>query len=254
MNSLISLATFRSALTLSAPMHMRTMATKAAAASTSTKVKTTKKTDAKETKAAKATKTIKAKVPKVKAEKPAKPVKITPIVLPKRPSTAWNMFFMEHLDKVKASGRAIVPIQETPKAAAAWKALSESEKKVYTDTYQRNMVAYHKQIESRLQELTPAEYKLENSRRQALRAAGKKGLPSLKDPNAPKRPLSSFFRFSQDQRAAGKHADLDISERAKAYAAEWESASQSTKDRYNEEARKAQAEYQAKKAAYEAGN
>lgn len=137
---------------------------------------------------------------------------------------------MEHLDKVKASGRAIVPIQETPKAATAWKALSESEKKVYTDTYQRNLAAYHKQIESRLQELTPAEYKLENSRRQALRAAGKKGLPSLKDPNAPKRPLSSFFRFAQDQRAAGKHADLDVSERAKAYAAEWVSASQSTKD------------------------
>ncbi|KAF9332522.1 exp1-like protein [Podila minutissima] len=251
MNSLINLTAFRSALTISAPMHMRTMATKAAAASTATKAKTTKKTDTKETKAAKATKTTKAKIPKTNAEKP---VKITPVVLPKRPSTAWNMFFMEHLDKIKASGRTVVPIQETPKAAAAWKALSESEKKVYTDTYQRNMDAYHKQIESRLQELTPAEYKLENSRRQALRAAGKKGLPALKDPNAPKRPLSSFFRFSQDQRAAGKHADLDISERAKAYAAEWESASQSTKDRYNEEARKAQAEYKVEKAAYEAGN
>ncbi|KAF9315348.1 exp1-like protein [Podila horticola] len=248
MNSLINLTTFRSALTISAPMHMRTMATKAAAASTATKAKTTKKADSKDTK------TTKAKVPKAKAEKPVKPVKITPIVLPKRPSTAWNLFFMEHLDKVKASGRAIVPIQETPKAATAWKALSESEKKVYTDTYQRNLAAYHKQIESRLQELTPAEYKLENSRRQALRAAGKKGLPSLKDPNAPKRPLSSFFRFAQDQRAAGKHADLDVSERAKAYAAEWVSASQSTKDRYVEDARKAQAEYQTKKAAYEAGN
>ncbi|KAF9371236.1 exp1-like protein [Podila verticillata] len=249
MNSLINLTAFRSALTISAPMHVRTMATKAAA-STAAKAKTTKK-DTKDTKD-KATKTTKSKAPKVKAEKPAKPVKITPVVLPKRPSTAWNMFFMEHLDKVKASGRAIVPIQETPKAAADWKALSASEKQAYTDIYQRNMTVYHKQIEARLQELTPAEYKLENTRRQALRAAGKKGLPSLKDPNAPKRPLSSFFRFAQDQRAQGQHADLPLNERAKAFAAAWENASQSTKDRYIEDARKAQAEYQVKKTAYEA--
>lgn len=69
MNSLINLTTFRSALTISAPMHMRTMATKAAAASTATKAKTTKKADSKDTK------TTKAKVPKAKAEKPVKPVK-----------------------------------------------------------------------------------------------------------------------------------------------------------------------------------
>lgn len=72
MNSLISLAAFRSALTISAPMHMRTMATKAAA-STAAKAKTAKK-DTKETKD-KANKTTKVKAPKVKAEKPAKPVK-----------------------------------------------------------------------------------------------------------------------------------------------------------------------------------
>lgn len=50
--------------------------------------------------------------------------------MPKRPSTAWGLFFVEHLDKVRASGKAVVPTVETVVASAQWKQLSDAQKQV----------------------------------------------------------------------------------------------------------------------------
>ncbi|KAG0327525.1 exp1-like protein [Podila humilis] len=258
MNSLINLAAFRSALSITSSVQMRAMATKAAAASaatTTTKAKTTKdadkkKTAKKTTKSTKQTKDVTAK----KAEKPVKPVKIAPVTMPKRPLSGWNLFYMEHLDKARAAGRKIVPMDETPLASRAWKALSDAEKQVYNDRHKAAAVEYNKKIQIRLDELTPADFKLENTRRQALRAAGKRGIPNLKDPNAPKRPLSSFFRYAQDQRAAGTYSDLPLREQAKAFAVSWGGVDKSVKERYANEARKEQEQYKLAKAAYEANN
>jgi hypothetical protein len=50
--------------------------------------------------------------------------------MPKRPSTAWGLFFVEHLDKVRASGKPVVPTTETVIASAQWKQLSDAQKQV----------------------------------------------------------------------------------------------------------------------------
>lgn len=50
--------------------------------------------------------------------------------MPKRPSTAWGLFFVEHLDKVRASGKPVVPTTETLVASAQWKQLSDAQKQV----------------------------------------------------------------------------------------------------------------------------
>lgn len=125
---------------------------------------------------------------------------------------------------------------------------------VYKDKYNANLIEFKKNTSKRLEELTPEEFKIENARRQALRAAGKRGLPSLKDPNAPKRPLSSFFRFAQDQRKEGKFASLPIKEQAKAIAESWSKAPEHEKSRYTELARDANEKYKAERAAYLAVN
>ena len=122
---------------------------------------------------------------------------------------------------------------------------------MYTDKYKTSREAYEKQISARLQELTPAEFKLENSRRQALRALGKKGLPSLKDPNAPKRPLSSYFLYANEQRTSGKFAHLPIQEQAKAFAQAWKEVPELEKTRLTEKFKVAQEAYKNEKAAYE---
>ncbi|KAF9910089.1 exp1-like protein [Lobosporangium transversale] len=260
-------ASFRSLTLASATVPIqavRAMATKAAGSSTATSTRA-KKTDltlkaTKDAKTTKTTKTIKEasnkKIPteatKSKKAEPVKPKKIAPLELPKRPSSPWTLFFKEHLDKVKASGKTVVPVQETVNASAAWKQLTPDQKQVYEDRYRANMEDFKRQMEQRLQELTPAEFGLENSRRRALRATGKKNLPSLKDPNAPKRPLSSFFRFVQEQRAAGEFASLPVKERTRSFADAWAKVPESEKARYAEQARNALAEYKAAKAAYEA--
>ncbi|KAF9133495.1 exp1-like protein [Mortierella sp. GBA39] len=254
---MFSLSAFRSALTLSATQPMRAMSVKAAAASTTTKTKAKKESTTTTKKAAstkdKATKKEAAK-PKAKKDVPAKPKKVEALSMPKRPSTAWGLFFVEHLDKVRASGKAVIPTAETVVASAQWKQLSDAQKQVYKDKYSANLVEFKKNTSKRLEELTPEEFKIENARRQALRAAGKRGLPSLKDPNAPKRPLSSFFRYAQDQRKEGNFASLSIKEQAKAIAESWSKAPELEKSRYSELAREANEKYKAERAAYLASN
>ncbi|KAI7826626.1 high mobility group box domain-containing protein [Gamsiella multidivaricata] len=176
---------------------------------------------------------------------------VEPLPMPKRPNTSWTLFYMEHLDNVKASGKSIVPTAETAAASALWKQLSAEEKQVYEDKYRADFERFKKETEERLQQLTPAEFKLENSRRQALRATGKKGLPSLKDPNAPKRPLSGFFRFAQDLRKSGEYANMPVNEQAKAFAEAWSKASDSVKTPYNQASHAALQKYKEEKAVYD---
>ncbi|KAG0203147.1 exp1-like protein [Mortierella sp. GBA30] len=225
---------------------VRTMAVKAGASAAASKPSKAKKESAPK-KSEKASKSKKAAaIPKPKLKK------IAALPMPKRPSTSWSLFFVEHLDKVRASGQNVIPTKESAVAAAHWKEMTDAQKQVYKDRYEANMAEFKRQTEGRLQELTPAEYKIENSRRQALRAAGKKGLPSLKDPNAPKRPLSSFFRFAQDQRGSGKYSHLPLKEQANAFADAWTKVSGSEKARYTELSRTALEAYKKEKAAYEA--
>ncbi|KAF9178307.1 exp1-like protein [Haplosporangium sp. Z 767] len=222
---------------------IRTMAAKATAASA------TAKTSAKSKKADTA-KEVKA--PKSKTAAPPKPKKVAALPMPKRPNTSWTLFYVEHLNKVRATGKKLVPTEETAAASAIWKQLSAEQKKVYEDKYRAELAEYKIQIEKRLQELTPDQIRIENSRRQALRAAGKKNMPSLRDPNAPKRPISSYFRYAQDQRSAGKYADLPLKEQSILMAKDWKNISQAEKDRYTEQARLASEEYNKEKAAYDA--
>ncbi|KAG0055927.1 exp1-like protein [Gryganskiella cystojenkinii] len=259
----MSLSAFRSVLSQVRPFNavqqpIRFMAVKATAASTATKVKSAtapktapaKKTDSTAKKSTKTTKT-KAEKPK-KAVAPPKPKKIPAVDLPKRPSTSWALFFVEHLEKVRASGKPVIPTTEGTVAAAIWKNLTPVQKQVYTDRYKTSRAAYEKQISSRLQELTPAEFELENSRRRALKAAGKKGMKLLRDPNAPKRPLSSYFLFAQEQRESGKFADLPIKEQAVAMANAWKEISEREKSRFADQSKINLEAYKAQKVAYNA--
>ncbi|CAO3574888.1 unnamed protein product [Mortierella alpina] len=240
---------------------IRTMAVKAAGASAVSKPKAKKETSSPtKTKATKAaspkassSKAALASKPKAKTVVPApKPKKAEALPMPKRPSTSWGLFFVEHLAKVRASGQNVVPTKESAIASARWKEMSESEKQVYKDKYRADLEEFKRQTEERLQELTPAQYKIENSRRQALRAAGKKSLPSLKDPNAPKRPLSSFFLFAQEQRNTGKFSHLPLKEQAATFAEAWDKSAD--KNTYLERSRVAMEAYKKEKAAYEAQN
>ena len=78
----------------------------------------------------------------------------------------------------------------------------------------------------------------------------------MKDPNAPKRPLSAFFVFSADRRAAIKEEqpELAVKDIARALGAEWSELSDDDKKPYQDKAEvlkvnyaKAMEEYNASK-------
>lgn len=177
---------------------------------------------------------------------------VEPLEMPKRPPTTWAMFFMDHLAKVKSTGKDVVPIQESAIASALWGQLPSAQRDAYEEKFKAANEKFKQDRKHRLENLTPEEIKLENSRRAALRAAGKKSLPRLKDVNAPKRPLSSYFRFSQDLRQSGKYSGMPVSEQAKLYGSAWAEAPKAEKDRYTELSRAAQEKYKVEKAAYDA--
>jgi hypothetical protein len=72
----------------------------------------------------------------------------------------------------------------------------------------------------------------------------------VKDPNAPKRPLSAYMFFAKDQRAAilKKNPSFGVTDVAKALGAQW--AKTTDKSKYEKEAAKDKARYEAAMAKY----
>jgi hypothetical protein len=73
-----------------------------------------------------------------------------------------------------------------------------------------------------------------------------------KDPNAPKRPLSAFFIFSQDERPKVKsqNASLSVADVAKVIGEKWRSAPDDLKRRYEKAAKEAKERYEIEMQAY----
>lgn len=76
--------------------------------------------------------------------------------------------------------------------------------------------------------------------------------PKQKDPNAPKRPLSAFFIFSQDERPKIKltNAALSVADVAKVIGEKWRSAPDDLKRRYEKSAKEAKERYEIELQAY----
>ncbi|CAF1390073.1 unnamed protein product [Adineta steineri] len=75
---------------------------------------------------------------------------------------------------------------------------------------------------------------------------------SQKDPNAPKRPLSTFFLFSADERPKIKkdNPSLSVADIAKVIGERWRSIGEDRKKHYEERARTEKERYEREIAAY----
>ncbi|CAF3712203.1 unnamed protein product [Rotaria sordida] len=73
-----------------------------------------------------------------------------------------------------------------------------------------------------------------------------------KDPNAPKRPLSAFFIFSQDERPKIKlqNASLSVADVAKVIGEKWRAAPDDLKRKYEKAAKEAKERYEIELQAY----
>ncbi|KAF5352061.1 hypothetical protein D9758_009399 [Tetrapyrgos nigripes] len=87
--------------------------------------------------------------------------------------------------------------QAAKEAGAEYTSLSAEEKEPYKRRSQQMKEAREREHTAYMRTLTPEDIKRENAFRAAQRKAGKSRKPNIKDPNAPKKPLSAYFMFLQ---------------------------------------------------------
>jgi len=153
--------------------------------------------------------------------------------------------------------------------AKEWHAMSAEQQKVYADKsavlkakYLPSLEAYKKtdeyaQYQAKLEQFKEDKKAYENADEMDVDSDGEELKVSMprkpKDDKCPKRPLSNYFLYAQDVRAATKEEfpDLKITELAKEISKKWKSLTEEEKQPFNDQADALKAKYKEDLKAYE---
>jgi hypothetical protein len=149
------------------------------------------------------------KAGKEKAEKPGPPPKPAKSKLrpPRQANSAWQLFFTDELNRAKAASIQPPSPGGTPihtklnvaqiakDAGAAYATMPEEQQAHYNAMVQESKNQYAIELAKWHATLTPEDIRAENAFRAQQRKEGKSRRGNLKDPNAPKKPLSAYFLF-----------------------------------------------------------
>ncbi|CDO73764.1 hypothetical protein BN946_scf185015.g92 [Trametes cinnabarina] len=117
---------------------------------------------------------------------------------PKLAPSAWQLYFTDWIQRHQASSSKKLNVAQAAKEAGQeYAKLSPEEKEPYKLRSQEAKAEREEQLKAYMRTLTPEDIKRENAYRTAQRKAGKSRKGNLKDPNAPKKPLSAYFMFLQ---------------------------------------------------------
>ncbi|KAH7343572.1 hypothetical protein B0J17DRAFT_182170 [Rhizoctonia solani] len=178
---------------------------------------------------------------------------------PKQAPSTWQIFFTEYLQNYKSTNpeRKLNVSQAAKDGGAAYKALSKDQKEIYRrkarlakDEYERELAAWQRT-------LTPEDIRQENVFRSAQRKAGKSRRSNLKDPNAPKKPLSAYFMFLQWIRADPARIrdvfgdETETTRQSVLAASKWRDLSDAEKKPFLAQAEREKLEYEAARKEYE---
>jgi len=138
--------------------------------------------------------------------------------------------------KKKHPNESVVFAEFSKKCADRWKTMSEKEKKRFHDMAEKDKKRYEGEM---------ADYKPPKGEK------GKKR-KRVKDPNAPKRALSAFFWFCNDERPKVKETmqDSTVGEVAKELGRRWNECTDEQKSKYEALAAKDKARYEKEINAY----
>jgi hypothetical protein len=143
----------------------------------------------------------------VKEEVVPKPPAKSHLHPPRQAQSMWQLFFTDELNKAKAAAasgdspggtphHAKLNVAQIAKdAGIAYANLTPTQKQYYTDKVQESKDQYAKDLAAWQATLTPEDIRVENAFRAQQRKEGKSRKGNLKDPNAPKKPLSAYFLF-----------------------------------------------------------
>lgn len=137
--------------------------------------------------------------------------------------------------KKKHPDENVVFSEFSRKCAERWKTMSEKEKKRFQEMADRDKSRY----ETEMQHYVPP-------------VGEKRGKKRAKDPNAPKRSLSAFFWFCNDERAAIKQTNPEfrVGDVAKELGKLWAQVEPEVKRKYEAMAERDKARYEREMSAY----
>ncbi|KAL5529999.1 hypothetical protein ACEPAF_6256 [Sanghuangporus sanghuang] len=122
---------------------------------------------------------------------------------PKLAPSTWQLYFTDWIQRHQMNNgdRKLNVAQAAKEAGAEYARLTSEEKEPFKRRSQALKEARERELSAWQRTLTPEDIKRENAFRTAQRRAGKSRKGNIKDPNAPKKPLSAYFMFLQHIRA-----------------------------------------------------
>ena len=134
---------------------------------------------------------------------------------PRQAQSAWQLFFTDELNKAKSTATLETSPGGTPQhvklnvaqiakdAGIAYASLDDGRRESYAQKVLESKEQYARDLEIWQKTLTPEDIRVENVFRAQQRKEGKSRKGNLKDPNAPKKPLSAYFLFLKGIREDG---------------------------------------------------
>lgn len=179
---------------------------------------------------------------------------------PKLAPSAWQLYFTDWIQRHQAtSPKKLNVAQAAKEAGQEYARLTPEEKEPYKRRSQAAKEAREREHSAYMRTLTPDDIKRENAFRTAQRKAGKSRKGNIKDPNAPKKPLSAYFMFLQRIRSDPVLVhevfgdETETTKQSVLAAAKWRSMTDEERKPFLAQAEQEKLEYEAARKLYEEG-
>lgn len=178
---------------------------------------------------------------------------------PKQSLSAWQLFLTEQLQRVKADAPT-EPLNVallTKEVGHRYANLPDEKKQEYIRRSHEAKEKYEQELATWQSTLTPEDIRKENLFRAAQRRLGKSRRGNMRDPNAPKKPLTAYFLYLQSLRADTTRAqevlqgEQNTTKQSVLAAAKWRSLTDKEKEPFIEQAKLKKSEYDLRRREYE---
>ena len=163
---------------------------------------------------------------------------------PKRPMSGYFRF-VHSIRKAVEAETGLKGTAASKEFAARWKQCPQEKKDELQAAYKADMAVYNAKFEEYKQTEEYANFKKTSYKKKFKKAP--------KDKNAPKKPLTPFFLFSQEKRGevVAQNPEFKLAQIGKLMGQMWQALDQETKDTYIARQKSAMEEYKKVRAEYE---
>ncbi|XP_064634330.1 transcription factor A, mitochondrial-like [Lineus longissimus] len=162
------------------------------------------------------------------------------VVLPKRPSTSFNRFYMEKLIEIREKHPDVKTVTGLSKIAGGmWKSLSEEDKKVYKDAYLKEKEEFDAKMTPKVKQLMK-----EKALEKKVEKSKKKTKKESKSLGRPRPPPSGYSLFVKEKSSDVTHSLSAQQELMKDLAQLWKAMVEAEKKPYRDRAAIERAQYQ----------